>query len=249
MKISSLQKGLVGHWTMAQDSLKGSLLADKTPYENDGIIHGATFATDRMGQPNKCMYFDGIDDYIDCGKNIKISNLINSNYKTISVWANILKASSSGDLRQRVIFLPKNLDNTAFGITGDSDNKIYGYYRSTADIFSTLNSNEDFTIGNWKHICLTQNKTTIKIYVNGVEKNSANNAGIGNNDNTANIIIGSYDGANGSRSQFFNGYIDDVRIYNRALSQEEITLLYNSYNPKIVMKTSLPKIKLYGGDY
>jgi hypothetical protein len=43
--------------------------------------------------------------------------------------------------------------------------------------------------------------------------------------------------------------IDDVRIYNRALSQDEITLLYNSYNPKIVMKTSLPKIKLYGGDY
>jgi hypothetical protein len=42
--------------------------------------------------------------------------------------------------------------------------------------------------------------------------------------------------------------IDDVRIYNRALSEEEITLLYNSYNPKIVMKTSLPKIKLYGGD-
>jgi hypothetical protein len=47
---------------------------------------------------------------------------------------------------------------------------------------------------------------------------------------------------------FFNGSIDDVRIYNRALSEEEITLLYNSYNPKIVMKTSLPKIKLYGGD-
>jgi formylglycine-generating enzyme required for sulfatase activity len=45
-----------------------------------------------------------------------------------------------------------------------------------------------------------------------------------------------------------NGSIADVRIYNRALSEEEITLLYNSYNPKIVMKTSLPKIKLYGGD-
>ena len=42
----------------------------------------------------------------------------------------------------------------------------------------------------------------------------------------------------------FDGSIDDVRIYNRVLSQEEITLLYNSYNPKIVMKTSLPKIKL-----
>ena len=39
MKISSLNKGLVAHWTMSQDSLKGSLLADKTPYENDGTIN------------------------------------------------------------------------------------------------------------------------------------------------------------------------------------------------------------------
>lgn len=44
---------------MSQDSLKGSLLADKTPYSNDGTIYGATFATDRMGQPNKAMSFDG----------------------------------------------------------------------------------------------------------------------------------------------------------------------------------------------
>jgi hypothetical protein len=57
MKISSLQKGLVGHWTMSQDSLKGSLLADKTPYENDGTIYGATFTTDRKGQANKCDEF------------------------------------------------------------------------------------------------------------------------------------------------------------------------------------------------
>ena len=53
MKLSSLNKGLVGHWTMSQDSLKGSLLADKTPYENDGTIYGATFTTDRKGQANK----------------------------------------------------------------------------------------------------------------------------------------------------------------------------------------------------
>mgnify|MGYP003810876407 CR=1 FL=1 len=82
MKISSLQKGLVGHWTMSQDSLKGSLLADKTPYENDGTIYGATFATDRMGQPNKAMSFDGVDDYINCGNNESLAII----EKTISLW-------------------------------------------------------------------------------------------------------------------------------------------------------------------
>ena len=62
MKLSSLNKGLVGHWTMSQDSLKGSLLADKTPYENDGTIYGATFTTDRKGKANSAMSFDGVND-------------------------------------------------------------------------------------------------------------------------------------------------------------------------------------------
>jgi len=212
---------LISEWTFDEPEEGGK--TKDTWGNNHGTIVGATQIDDCVF--GRCYSFDG-NDFIDCGKNIKISNLINSNYKTISVWANILKASSGSNLRQRVIFLPKNLDNTAFGIAGDSDNKIYGYYRSTADIFLTLNSNEDFTISNWKHICLTQNKTTIKIYVNGVEKNSANNAGIGNNDNTANIIIGSYDGANGSKAQFFNGLIDDFRIYNAALSSAQIKQNY-----------------------
>ena len=62
MKLSSLNKGLVGHWTMSQDSLKGSLLPDKTPYENDGTIYGATFTTDRKGKANSAMSFDGVND-------------------------------------------------------------------------------------------------------------------------------------------------------------------------------------------
>ena len=91
MKLSSLQKGLVGHWTMAQDSLKGSLLADKTPYENDGTIYGATFTTDRKGQPNSAMSFDGVNDYVDCGsdESLDITNAI-----TISAWINYTKVSS-----------------------------------------------------------------------------------------------------------------------------------------------------------
>ena len=65
--LSKLNKGLVGHWTMSQDSLKSpTIIADKTPYENDGTIYGATFTTDRKGQANKAMSFDG-NDYIDCG--------------------------------------------------------------------------------------------------------------------------------------------------------------------------------------
>jgi hypothetical protein len=78
--------------------------------------------------------------------------------------------------------------------------------------------------------------------VNGVEMSTK--GANGTNTSTSSLFIG----ARNDGEQHMNGYIDDVRIYNRALSETEIKTLYNSYNPNIKMKTSLPKIKLYGGD-
>ena len=97
MKISSLQKGLVGHWPMSQDSLKGSLLGDKTPYSNDGTIYGATFTTDRKGQANKAMSFDG-NDYIDCGNG---SNLNIARGISVSIWVKTFSLSTKGHIVSR----------------------------------------------------------------------------------------------------------------------------------------------------
>ena len=238
MKLSSLNKGLVAHWTMSQDSLKGSLLADKTPYENDGTIYGATFTTDRKGKANSAMYFDGVDDYIDCGNKIDY-NLANTSH-TISFWANAIGVPT---------FTQHLLNRFTGGIPGAG----YAFYINTTGIIryeeratdNSVSMSYSFSglFGSWHFILVTVNNNDkiAKFYIDGNFINSDIYAGDLINYNN-NLHIG------GGASNNFNGSIADVRIYNRALSQAEITTLYNSYNPKIVIKTSLPKIKLYGGD-
>jgi hypothetical protein len=236
MKISSLQKGLVGHWTMAQDSLKGSLLADKTPYENDGTIYGATFTTDRKGKANSAMSFDGVNDYINCGNgaSLNITDKI-----TISAWVKPVGPhedgyggiwhDGAGSTRNRILLA--------------NDGALLAQYIIGGVYASCQTSSGVIPLNTWKQVIFTYNGSEIAFFVDGVKKSSTlANGGI--SPSSGNRQIGWGHG----ETYHFNGLIDDVRIYNRALSETEIKTLYNSYNPKIVMKTSLPKIKLYGGD-
>jgi len=66
---SSLNKGLIGHWELDSESYNSATdrVADKTPYSNHGVNHGATLTTDQMGQSNRAMYFDGSSDYVNLG--------------------------------------------------------------------------------------------------------------------------------------------------------------------------------------
>lgn len=234
IKLSSLNKGLVGHWTMSQDSLKGSLLADKTPYSNDGTIYGATFATDRMGQPNKAMSFDGVDDYIKAtSSDIATFNGIDKPF-CFSFWG-----KSPEKITQYDGFI-----NIA-GKTGNYEGIILSYFENdfiqrvrywqdgSANIVWTNND-----VGNWHLYTVNVVNNTIIVYLDDtqVAQGSFIDQFIFNGD----VYIGEYIWQN----NYLKGSMSDVRIYNRALSEDEIKTLYNSYNPNIKMKTSLPKIKL-----
>jgi hypothetical protein len=205
LNIGSLQKGLVGHWTMAQDSLKGSLLADKTPYENDGTIYGATFTTDRKGKANSAMSFDGVNDYIDCGNDdsLNITEAI-----TISYW---VKYISGGELG-----LAKNWNEWRFmkGYTLSIYNTIGGNYSNWNVSFIPV-------VGTWYHLTYSYDGSNQKFFLNGELKNT--NSRTGSLLSSAKLYLGAYPSGNS-----FTGSIDDVRVYNRALSAEEIAFLYNS---------------------
>jgi len=224
----SLQKGKILDLRMDRG------FKDSTPYENHGTATDVTLGADRKGN-TKAGVFNGTSSYIDCGND---SSLQIRNSLTMSVWIK-----------------PDNLTNATGGILCKSDfNDNFGDYeihQSTDKIRFLLNNNSPLNVltsntsitTNWTHVVATYDGTTKKIYINGQLSNSANFTGQINNSFT-NLRIGSYYNA----ALVFAGLIDDVRIYNRALSETEIKTLYNSYNPNIKMKTSLPKIKLYGGD-
>jgi hypothetical protein len=228
MKLSSLNKGLVGHWTMSEDSLQSAtVLADKTPYENKGTIYGATFTTDRKGQPNKCMYFDGVDDYIEVVNN----NSLNLGIKsfTFSFWMKSNAINNYGGILSSV---NGTLDGVALYSDG-TNNVLRCFVKSSDTAYNAGYSFNDIKPfdNNWNYIVFIVNRELdlVSVYQNGIKSNYNLGISAAGNINSSNFILGKQFG------NCFNGSIDDVRIYNRALSQEEITLLYNSYNPKIIL--------------
>jgi len=220
IKIGGL-RGLVGHWTMSQDSLKSpTIIADKTPYGNDGTIYGATFVADRKGKANKAMSFDGSDDYIDCGNDESLD--LTGDF-SIELW---IKSSSTiaGTL------FNKNYISDGYFLTylNFPDTGKVAFYAGSGDVEldsveSNLNNNT------WRHLVFQVDGTTQKIYIDGTLDNSREKVS-GEAEDT-NFFIGS----RGGTWRFFNGLIDDVHIYNRALSVEEIKLLYESYNPTLII--------------
>ncbi len=229
-----ISTGLVGYWTMDEDSLLSSnTIRDYSPYGNTGTIYGATFATDRMGQANKAMSFDGTSDYINIGGD---SSLKLENSGTIIAWI-YPKAHSN---YAAVIIKGTGITGKCNYLIGQYN--ISGKYRFRIDIKGTQYTIvvDGVKFNEWTHLAGVYDGTNMKFYVNGESKGTIACSGSAYTDNSA-LVLGRDPYAQTDR--FFKGSIDDVRIYNRALSEPEIKTLYNSYNPNIKMKTSLPKIK------
>ena len=210
---------------MSQDSLKGSLLADKTPYSNDGTIYGATFATDRMGQPNKAMSFDGVDDYVDCGNDESL-NL--RNRLTVNLWVKRNVLNTQQTIAQHWYGINQPDQRQWFlDFRGTGNNKIHGYLNDGLDHEFVGNTDIDT---NYHMITLSYDKSYIRIYLDGIEDMMPISLSSTLRNSTTETIIGY-----SKRNPNFKGSIDDVRIYNRALSEDEIKTLYNSYNSKIIL--------------
>jgi hypothetical protein len=78
----------------------------------------------------------------------------------------------------------------------------------------------------WHHIAAVRQGTTTLVYIDGVQKGSLTTSNLKVVSNDQNFKIGVQEGAS-SNSSFFNGEIDDVIIYNKALTAAEILVLFN----------------------
>ena len=216
---ADITTGLVGYWKFDEGS--GTTATDSSGNNNIGTLtNGPTWTTGKIGE---ALSFDGVNDYVNAGKNTSINNL---GPLTYSAWV-YPKASSKFQIlnkRYRSLYLDSTYGNPlglVFFVSTNNQNMIP--YCTARPI--QLNA--------WTHVAVVWNgvigaSTTGKFYVNGVSCNFSGNLGVGTtySDVSMDQAIGaSNDG--GSFSEFFNGNIDEVRIYNRALSTGEITELYN----------------------
>ena len=185
------------------------------------------------------MDFDG-SSYINAGSTPQALVGSNSAY-TVSAWVkpdatgnlNIIGAMDSGN---RWYFRVLNGHASyAYGAASGGNN-----YQGTAT---------PVTLNTWSHIMFTfDGSTTHKIYVNGVLKITQSNGSAQTITNSQNAYIGALNN-NGSTQNYFDGQIDEVAIFNRALNTTEIAALYDgtgsNIRPSNLMATDLNPIAYY----
>jgi len=179
---------------------------------------GATLTDDRNSNPNSAYNFSGSGQYMYIAQ--QILNL--NNDFTIVVWA----MGSGVAANDRLIMLHKFSDLSAYTtlIAGGSTS-LRGYLRGGDGTF--ISSYFSPGINNWHMYTIVKTSSSFDIYVDDQYENTTNITGTFN-DNDYLSIGGLY--YSGGSLQFWPGIIDDIRIYDEALTSDNITDLYN-YTP------------------
>lgn len=212
-----LAKGLVGFWAFQEGG--GDLVNDLSGNANHGTLKNMAFpptATSgwNAGRKGVGLKFDGTDDYVDCGNdaslnitgNITVEAWFKTN-GTQAIWKTIVSKITWGSPRTGWALMFFGADRIGFYQDSSSDDG------PTYDMPALYNT--------WVHAVGVYDGSYLRIYVNGDEKDTtAHNTGLGVATNSLQIGKLSYS------ANYFNGQIDQVRIYNRALSAEEIKQLY-----------------------
>jgi len=194
---------------------------DESSNSNDGTVYGAVLTTDRFGNTNSAYSFDGVDDYIDLGSSFTQSPAD----LTYAAWIKTTYDVPSGG--SRVIISRKDAmltDSCMTLLVNENDYASIGInshqHYTTWPVYSTAIND-----GRWHFVTATKNGDTLTVYVDGITG--------GTFDDSLSISSTSpfYIGKDKvwedlSVETHFYGIIDDVRIYESALTSEDIQTLY-----------------------
>ncbi len=208
--ISSLDNGLVSRYKF--DEVSGNTANDSAGSNHGNLISGPIWTTGKIGSGS--LNFDGVDDYV------KIQSPLN-NYEegSISAWVNASNWSDS--LSRSVIQIRVDVQNF-ITLEKNVNNVLQARYYSGGSYKQVQLSTTDFV--GWKMLTITWSKSSdqFKLYIDGSQV-EATQTGIMSWVGTPTYnFIGTT--AAGSK---WSGQIDDLRIYNRALSQQEVNDLYS----------------------
>lgn len=194
----NLSSGLIGHWPMNGNA------KDSTPYSNNGIVNGALLATDRRNRTNSAYSFNGTSDYIQMNGPVVSSNA------TIAGWYKYPDSSNITALFR---------DATCSGGWLMWGNGTQFSFRVGGSQYNTGVLTAPYT-NQWVHLAIAKEGPSVIFYVNGVNEFSGSGAA-----DTASIAPWRIM-KNGLCANWAGGSVDDFRIYNRALSEIEMQVLY-----------------------
>ena len=219
--------GLVGWWGFNGNAQDGS------GNGNHGTVNGATLTTDRLGNLNKAYFFDGIDDFIE----ILFHSSLNSSNGSISAW---IKSNGILTNNQNLIY-GQGQGRPQICVNSNNNHKArlqwHHQQNGNPSGWAMVTSSSNVDNSQWLQIVGVYDTQNLKIFINGVLEATYSSHLNQWNCSQYNYHIGAFNatsiacGGSLGISQAFNGIIDDIGAWNRALTQQEITNLYNSQLP------------------
>jgi len=199
---------------------------DSSGNSNHATVNNVTLTSDRFGNANKAYSFNGINSYIS----IPHHAMFNFSNYSISTW---IKYNGPGPA-STVFWSILSKNNTAggnfdpFHILLINATKNSGGRIGSGTTHIEFSPSPSLNDGGWHQITIVFNNNfnTIRQYVDGVHVHTSSFTA-NPVTNTSPINIGRWAGYN----NYFNGAIDDIRFYDRALSHNEIADLFQSENP------------------
>lgn len=234
----------VGHWKM--DECQGTTINDSSGNSNRGTWNGTGGGTQTSvgtctgsantawkdgatGKRNSSLDFDGTDDYVNLG-NTSSLNAGGLTEWSISTWFKPSTSTCSTHNNDEIITKWNSGYQYLLGYKNDNTCTITYAVRTGGTgaggasklVYSSTPVSDT---SRWYHLAGVYNGSTLKLYIDGVENNSAAATGSINTGVSDNVIIGSY--ADLFAGQFITGAVDDLRIYNYALTATQIKDIMN----------------------
>jgi hypothetical protein len=205
--------GMIGWWPFDGNA------NDLSPNGNDGTVYGAVLSPDRFGAPNMAYSFDGIDDYIDCNRTYQATFSFSIWFKTFADegYSPIIDAY---DGHWEIQLKNNQPDYVSFVTTTN-----YQEFISANTVTGNV----------WHHLVCTYDAGAVNFFIDGQLTDQFNVLVLQVFDGTYNF------GASLSGTdQYLNGTLDDIGLWNRVVTEEEVTSLYNGEICEATIATAGP---------
>jgi len=213
---SELGANMVSRWKL--DETIGTTTPDAWGINTGNLINGPTLKDENECVSGNCLAFNGTN-YISCGD---LSSYIGKNNITFSIWVKPLVSGVDGASTYTFrAFMGKG----GAGASGDlhvgyrADNRVRVYYENLST-GSYIDSVDPISLNEWSYVVVSTDSSKISLYIDGKFITSKSLA--------TNFVINNMQIGYCPHATYFNGLIDDVRIYNGALSSAQIKQQYVS---------------------
>jgi len=206
-------RSLRGYWSM--DYYNSTGVYDNSTYDNFGTFNGADFGTDNIttGKYGNALDFNGSSDYVNCG-DLDISETT----LTVSFWMKPGETLDSSTGRRDIV-----AKRNAYWFLYDWQNGQLSWI--IGDGGTHLDYTTTFNQDTWYHIVgVRESDDNTRLYINGDEKATGTSQTASAAGSNYNLFLGNSDG----NSNHYDGLIDEVLVWRRTLSWEEINASYNA---------------------